>query len=233
MALAAQFFDVNKLIENFTIQDLPYYVIFDSALNVLSKNETDDNTETAAESLRRYFKNVDPANRQMFIVRQYAEVPKGGIKKTSDADAQSVYKNPQTDIDYSPRGYGNDVNRMMLDEIRELRREVSEMKMQAAFDDSDDDDETAATSEPTGIIGAILGNPALTNVLVNLLTNIGANLATQQQTIQPPRPVAMAGIEPTERETLDKLYSKGITINVLNKLAALPTEKINLYLSML
>ena len=233
MALAAQFLDVNKLIQNYIIQDLPYYVIMDSSFNILSKNETDDNIETAQETLRQYFNNIDSSNRQIFIVRHYAEVPDKGFKKTTEFDVQSTFKNPQLpDHSYSSRN-GIDSNYMLLEEMRAMRQELTELKMQSVFDDSDDDEETAKAAEPTGIIGAILGNPALTNVLVNILTNIGASLAMQPSQKQP---LAMAGIdtlECDERAALDLLYQKGMKKTDLVKLSLLPSEKVKLYLSML
>ena len=94
----------------------------------------------------------------------------------------------------------------------------------------------------SNLLGTILGNPAVQNVLTALLTNLTANLLTtnnnnNMQPNQQYRPQALAGTEVAEElelaETLEVLFSKGVTLEHLKKLASFPQAKITMLLNML
>jgi hypothetical protein len=235
---SAQFTDLDALIENFKDESAPYFSITDFQGNILKRNEKEDDVNQAAEIVRSYFKLIDKSTQAIFSVRQFDEVPKGGIKKTSEPATFSTYKQPRhnaQDGEGSNTGrqsYFFESQRLLLDEVKELRREVADMKMMAINGDDDDDIEKQA--EPVNYLGAILGNPAVMQVLTNLLTNITANMATPHiQAMHQPRPVAMAGIPDDAESVLSILFSKGVTIRDLELLAAKPQEELNFLLSML
>lgn len=236
---SAQFTDLDALIENFKDESAPYFVITDYQGNILKRNEKVEDMHEASEMVRSYFKSIDRATQAIFSVKQFDDVPKGGIKKTSEPSTFSTYKQPRAsysqDADGSGTGrqsYFYESQRMLLDEVKELRREVADMKLMAI--NGDDDDEVEKQAEPVNYLGAILGNPSIMQVLTNLLTNITANIATPHiQNIQPPRPVAMAGIPDDAETVLNILFSKGVTIRDLELLAAKPQDEINFLLSML
>jgi hypothetical protein len=235
---SAQFTDLDALIENFKDESAPFFSITDYQGNILKRNEKEEDVNQAAEIVRSYFKSIDKSTQSIFSVRQFDEVPKGGIKKTSEPATFSTYKQPRQ---YAQDGEGSgtgrqsyffESQRLLLDEVKELRREVADMKLMSINGDDDDDIEKQA--EPVNYLGAILGNPAIMQVLTNLLTNITANIATPHvQQMATPRPVAMAGIPQDAESVLEILFSKGVTVRDLELLAAKPQEELNFLLSML
>jgi hypothetical protein len=236
---SAQFTDLDALIENFKDNDIPYFTITDYKGFILKRNEKESDLEQAAEIVRAYFKTIDKGSQAIYSVMQYEDVPTGGFKKASEPATFSTYRQPRAN--YAQEGEGSttgrtsyfyESQRMLLDEVKELRREVSDLRLSAI--NGDDDDDIKDQAEPVNYLGAILGNPAIMQVLTNLLTNITANIATPHvQQMATPRPVAMAGIPPDAEAVLNILFSKGVTIRDLELLAAKPQDEINFLLSML
>lgn len=239
-SLLAQYTNVNSLIANFIEQDLPYFAVLDKDGNLLKKNFEIDDVEESSTALKKFIQNIDPSNRMQFTIKHFATAPAGGkYKKTDEPDAVSTFKmklDPE-EVEQKRSTY-YEANRILVDEIRELRNEINAMRLQNAIeDDADDDDETTKQASAGGIIGEIIGHPAIQSVLVQLLTNITANLATpktQSTLLSNTPPVrAMAGIEPNEQQILDLMFAKGITWSDLQLLANMPAEKITFLLNML
>ncbi len=235
----AQFTDLDALIENFKDESAPYFSITDYQGNILKRNEKEEDVHQASEIIRSYFKSIDKSTQAVFAVRQFDEVPKGGIKKTSEPATISTYKQPRANFAQDGEGsttgrqsYFYESQRMLLDEVKELRREVADMRISAL--NGDDDEDIKDQSEPVNYLGAILGNPAVMQVITTLFSSIAANIATPHiQSMNQPRPVAMAGIPDDAEAVLSILFSKGVTIRDLELLAAKPQEELNFLLSML
>lgn len=234
MALSAQFTDVSTLVDHFISNEMPFFAVCDSYGNVLKKNEQEENIEDAASILSNYIKSIDKSNQQIFVVKMFETVPKGGIKKKSEADSQSNFKNPrqQYELGAAPATPYYQTNRELIDELRALREEVQAMRLRREIEDAEDDEEIAEQAAPQNTIGAILGNPAVQSVLVNWLTNITANLATPS-VASTLRPTAMAGIPSELEPIIERLFEKGVTVDHLKKLSEFPTAKIKMLLTML
>ena len=185
-------------------------------------------------------------------IYQFPKVPKNAISKLQlDGALVLSYQKPRkAGTEYiRPAGSGGsnenlfalELMKQMQDENRQLRDEnrliVQKLDaillQQQAIDDSDDDDEISDQSQ-NNFLGALMGNPMVQNFITNLLTNaMGGNR----------KPTAMAGTEPAGTDPqseqmeltqlINNLLSKGVTLDHLRKLGAMPDEKIKMLLSML
>ena len=237
--LTAQFSDVNKLVANFEELGYSYFVITDANGNTLRRNDSEEDISAAGEIIKSYFDNIDQSNRSVFTIRHYEKPTfKTGSKSPSEPDAVSTFKIKAAvgDIDnYQPRQYNNNYqqNQYIIDELREMKAELAALKLANEIEDEIEEDEPQ--SELSGL-GAILNHPLVSQ----LLTGLAANLMTPKQ--QAPQlnnrgmfnqPQAMAGINDYQEDTLDLLFSKGVTNGDLHLLSLKPIEQINLLLSML
>jgi len=111
----------------------------------------------------------------------------------------------------------------ILSEIRALRAErIAEMES-----DEDDEPEEPATT-PSSILAGIMQQPQVQSMIVNFITSMAGNFMK-------PAPVKqIAGVEPDDiANTMEILFSKGVTPEDLAKLAAMDQGQINFLLSML
>jgi hypothetical protein len=124
-------------------------------------------------------------------------------------------------------------NNMIMEELRALRSEIAQMKLEQSIQDSEQDEEIIQQAQPASILGTILGNPDVQTMLANLLTNITANLITPHHMN---KPTALAGTEDkqiTLESILETLFAKGVTIQDLHKISEMPKDKIHSMLNML
>lgn len=240
----------DKVKEAFIENDKPFYVVFslkDAA--PMRSNATEDDVQAAADGLHRWLTNIEYTGE--LKIYQFDKMP-AKVTKEKLTDAVHIsyaYKNqrtPEEKAEWKERmGYnrpaGTDpaliaiLDRMEQREaaaherLEKIERLVSEMA------ESEDDEEIEEKAE-NNILGAVLGNPAVQNILMAFATNLGANLATNQMAKQNVRPVAMAGVvdeNPEVNELVEKLFSKGVTVDHLRKLSEMPAVKIKSLLLML
>ena len=206
--------------------------------------------EEGEELLDRFLSKIENGN---FKIKLYKAVPKSGID-----DKTPVFLSLPYEVRYSTesknqywqeKGLGGH----MMDEIRSLRSEISGLKTQ--LEESPTDEDLEQEAKPEGIVGAILGNPAIQSVLASLLTNMASNWMTNTNHVSPHqqqypqvRPQAMAGVDGDTdrvkvavndvincelRDIIQSLINKGVTIADFQKLDDMPEAKLNMLLSML
>lgn len=145
-----------------------------------------------------------------------------------------------------PAYYGGDT-RAIFEMIRKQDEQLNELRQLVLSNQQlPDEEEEEEPNMQSNIVGAILGHPALQPVITTLLTNIVANLITpniplnNNQTNQNfmSKPTALAGISEQEKgeilsQTLEKIFSKGVTLEHLVKISEMPEIKIKALLMML
>lgn len=237
----AQFHDIAALRRAFVRKGAPYYIVKGKKGDVFYINDEEADIEAAGDLLAEDLKEMVDTNE--LCIYGFKSLPKGGdIHKATGGTVttyqkKTIYSSDEKVEYYKQQARGSDPALIeLLKEIREdnklLRDELAEeRRLRAELDAADDDDEVEESAESAGL-GAILGNPAVQQILTALVTNIGANMVTQ-----PPR--AMAGIEAGETlapevvALVNKLMSKGVTVDHLQKLADMPAIKIKSLLMML
>ena len=100
--------------------------------------------------------------------------------------------------------------------------------IEARLIDEEIDEDLEEQPQDTGsILAGILNKPEIQNVIVGALTGLVGNLIT-------PKVTAVAGIkEDSLDDILNTLFSKGVKIDHLRKLAEMPEAKIQMLISML
>jgi len=227
MAQYIMYDSLDILKEKFIEKKLPFYIVCDSHNNILFSNDSEGNEMLAAEMLVNDLKDIRKESQIIFNIKLFKSVPRGGFKKTSDSETLMTYqrKKQQSFEDLTPSNY---INNQILSKLDEIKSSNEKLEMRLAYlenEDSDDDEEIK--TEPQSILGAIVSNPSFQEVIVNLITNISANLLTNNK-----KALSLAG--PDTLETIiERLISKGVTVDDLQKLSLMSNDKIAMLLTML
>jgi hypothetical protein len=222
---------VEKLIDRFIENGNPYYAIVTGS-GVHNKNEIDSDIDNAADRLRKFL-NETEGSEATYTINTFKVIPKGGIKKNSEADTVLTFKqqkySPEEKAEYrTNRSYFEE---KLLDKFEELQNTIIQ---QQALINSMSDEEIETEAEPTnpylGMIGAALEHPVVSQILTGLAAKLFNNTNTN-------KPMALAGTETPNTVTLEQiiqtLYSKGVTIEHLYKLSQFDEAKIKMLLTML
>lgn len=235
----AMFDNVNSVITDFISKGCPYYMVSGDGLHCLWDNTTITDIHEASEKLREELSGIRKGNSAIFTIKQYRTLPKSGkLSKTTEPDYLSTYKQEYSGEKFwdnrSERKANNEPMSEMLHMIMEQNKSLQNEIMALRMAQSADDEEIEEKAEAGSTIGAVLGHPAIQQLLINIASNLVANTATQN--IHTPafaRPTAMAGIDLEMESIVEQLESKGVTASDLQKLADMPVEKISFLLSML
>jgi len=218
--------DLSIVKSKFIEKNLPYYYVTDSHNNILFSNESETDIEAAADMLVNDLKDIRKESQIIFNIKLVKSLPaKGGIKKTTDFDTLLTYKQKKPEYNDPMSSGGNYYNSIIMQKLDNIQQSNDELRMKISLLESEEEEEE--TAPPQNLIGAIMSHPNITDVIVNLITNISANLMTQKSA-----PRALAGVDTIEA-ILDRLISKGVTIDDLQKLSNMPNEKISMLLQIL
>lgn len=230
---SALFDKPDQVINNFVRCGFPYYAIFSTGGDQLWSNTEETNIQLAADLLSDDLEMIRPGNTGTFVIKHYAKVPEGGIKNKTEPNCISTFKHAKVEPEVANNSY--QYNNMLMDELRSIRAELAQMKLERQMDLSDSDEDIREQAQPSNILGTILGNPDVQSMLANLLTNITANLITPHHTMN--KPTALAGTNTekpvTLEQILEKLFAKGVTLNDMYVLSEMPKEKLQSMLNML
>lgn len=239
----AMFDTPDKIRENFKANGFVYYLIVDHKGEILARGEDDQDLEDAANDIHSFFVNIRRGNAAIYTVKQFKKIPSGGFKKTSEADCISTFKRKEYYDDertpYQSSYAGQGKYDTILDELRSLRQEMAQMKIDQAIAEAEEDEEIEEETQPQNILGSIMGHPQFQEVLINFLTNITANLTTAMGAKQQPAPATtLAGTnsnvdEITLEKVLQTLFDKGVTPQDLYKLSQFSESKIKKLLTFL
>jgi hypothetical protein len=113
------------------------------------------------------------------------------------------------------------INNEILNEIRALRAE----RLSDVEKEEDDDDEEDEPATPSSILAGMLQQPQVQQMLIAMLGNIVSSFSA-------PKVQHVSGTQDLE-QIIQILFSKGVTADDLEKLAAMPQAQISMLLSML
>lgn len=235
--------NIDQTIKHFLKVGAPYFIITADKKSIIYAQADNLSMDEAVEELKDILENTE--SEQVFYIYCYKTKPRTGLKLNPET-ADAVISLKKKRKEYSPEEKAQYYSPVML-ELRSLRDELQELKRAQELEKLTAEEEELTEDElkqdmQSNLLGTILGNPAVQNVLSALLTNLTANLLTNNnnnmpQTNQYNRPQALAGTEVAEElelaETLEVLFSKGVTLEHLKKLASFPQAKITMLLNML
>lgn len=113
------------------------------------------------------------------------------------------------------------VNNEILNEIRALRAE----RLAEIETDDEEEEETEQPVTPSSILAGMLQQPQVQQMLIAMLGNIVSSFSA-------PKVQHVSGTQDLE-QIIQTLFSKGVTADDLEKLAAMPQAQISMLLSML
>jgi hypothetical protein len=187
--------------------------------------------EEGEERLSKYLNRIEKGSVKVKI---YKTIPKGGIDDKTPTYLTLPYSKQYTPEEKNQYWEGRGLGSHMMEELRNMRSEISGLKSQ--LEESDTDDELEKEAEPQSLIAGLVSNPAVQNMIASFLTNLSANVVSNHVTppsAQYTRPMAMAGI-PEDLETIiESLQSKGVTITDFQKLDSMPADRLSFLLNML
>lgn len=236
--------NIDQTIKHFIKVGAPYFIITADKKSIIYAQADNLTIEEAVEELKDILDATE--SEQVFYIYCYKTKAKTGLKlnpETADAVISLKKKRKEYSTEEKAQYYSP-----VMQELRSLREELQDLKRTqeleklAGAEDEEITEEELKADMQNNLLGTILGNPAVQNVLTALLTNLTANLLTpnttnNMQTNQNYRPTALAGTEVAEElelaETLEVLFSKGVTLEHLKKLASFPKAKISMLLNML
>jgi hypothetical protein len=229
MATHAMYKNPEDVKRNFLRNGLPFFLVVDSKNEIIWKNDYEDILEDAAEMLFDDLKTIREYNSAIYTIRHFAKVPNGGLKKSSEADCISTYK--QGVSDEARESYNTDkfaLQNEMIRTLKMMQEDMQQLKMRLELEDSEPDEKIENEMSGVGLVGRVLENPQV----INLLTNVCANLFTNN--IAPNQIKALAGVEnDTLENIIEKLFNKGVTVEDLNILANKPENEIKFLLTLL
>lgn len=240
--------------EHFLLIGNPFFYIKGKKDVVLLLNDKESDIESASDKLYAWLNmNQDPSE---ILIQTFSIVPKGGLTKAKNEDGQGFfYANKKTYTDENKQEYWaskkSGLEMQLFDMFERMSQNIEnryaekERKLDEKLDallqlQNADDDETIEDSSKSNLVGAILGNPGVQQIITAFLTNLSANLITQPKQA-PIKPMAMAGTEPQQpmdaneeiAMLIGKLFENGLTIEHLRKLATMPKIKVQSLLMML
>jgi hypothetical protein len=229
MATHAMYNDLDSVKRNFIRNNYPYYLVCDSKNEIIWINDSEDNIDEAALMLVDDLKSIRPYNSAIFTIKHFAKVPNNGFKKTSEADCISTFK--QSNVEEIKENYTTDkfaLQNEMIRTLKMMQEDMQQLKMRLELEDSEPDEKIENEMSGVGLVGRVLENPQV----INLLTNVCANLFTNN--IAPNQIKALAGVEnDTLENIIEKLFNKGVTVEDLNILANKPENEIKFLLTLL
>jgi hypothetical protein len=223
MAATAQLRNASAVLNWYNEQPQAAWKIF--RFSVMAKNITGaydgKSKDEGYEKLQTELSYISPDDYNNFVL---------GLYNDKDKERVSPAINKVFVLNEAPlgmiAGYGvsnqqAQVNNEILNEIRALRAErLAELET-----DEEEEEEAEQPVTPSSILAGMLQQPQVQQMLISMLGNIVSGFAA-------PKVQHVSGTQDME-QIIQTLFSKGVTADDLEKLAAMPQAQISMLLSML
>lgn len=203
MSSAVQYTGINNVLRAIENIDIPYFAVFSGKALIFKNPAFGDNgideTGEAVNILQSFLEGLNQGSNAIYTLKLYEAIPAGGITDKTPANYSINFRLNLEGMDRLPQSVSaenrNNTNSEILSELRALRMRVDEMEKEEPEE------------KPAGILGALLNNEAVLNMLVASVAGIGAHFL-EKLNIKPINNVAMPinGIdqEPTEHQKITK-----------------------------
>jgi len=212
---------INAVLSWFDKQDFSKFAIYRGAKendSYLTGSFHGTDKEEAIAVLQSLLNEIEPQDYNVYFLKILPDNAKTKIA-TPGITFQLHNQNSSFNNQLAGTSVANaNVMNEVLAEIRALREE----RLQQLVNDEEEEEEP----QENNILAGLLNQPQMQNLLMGILANVFTN-----------KPVhAVAGIETDEsnlQQHLELLFSKGVTVDDIAKLAAMEKTQINFLLSML
>ena len=223
MAATAQLRNASAVLNWYNEQPQAAWKIF--RFSVMAKNITGaydgKSKEEGYEKLQTELSYISPDDYNNFVL---------GLYNDKDKERVAPAINKVFVLNEAPlgmiAGYGvsnqqAQVNNEILNEIRALRAE----RMAELETDDEEEEEAEQPVTPSSILAGMLQQPQVQQMLIAMLGNLVNSFSA-------PKVQHVSGTQDVE-QIIQTLFSKGVTADDLEKLAAMPQAQISMLLSML
>jgi hypothetical protein len=221
MSLTPQLQGIDELMEYFDKRaKYPYYCVFDKTQPISMYNGED--IEVAKEILKDDLERLKKRGYQNILVLSlFPEKQKA--YKPSDAKYNSIAFTVDQILNQVPTGSNDYGQFMILQELRTMKSELEALKVAKLQEESEEEEEEE--NENMGLISGV--NQLLEHPVISGLISKWLNGS------QPVRNLAGVNDEEELQNCINILFSKGVTVGHLKKLADMPEPKIKMLLQML
>lgn len=222
MSLTPQLQGIDEILEHFDKRaKYPYYCVFDKTQPISMYNGED--IEEAKEILKDDLERLKKRGYQNTLVLSLFP-DKQKAYKPSDAKYQSIAFTVDEVLTPVINGNNDYAQMMILNELRTMKSELEALKV-AKLQEESEEEEEEEESENMGLISGV--NQLLEHPVISGLISKWLNGS------QPVRNLAGVNDEQELQNCINVLFSKGVTIGHLKKLADMPEPKIKMLLQML
>jgi len=218
MAYYPQKSSIQAVVSWYEDQDRSPFVIFRNSEKFECARYTGTDKQEGIDRLMRYLNDIEITDYNIYCLK----ILPGTTKKDQSAPSITfqLYKQSQQMMAGIYQPQNNQAMNEILSEIRAMRAE-------RMMDDEDDDEEEQKPETLSQVIAGIIKQPQVMNVLLGALMGLGKGSAV-------PKSNVLAGVEVDEvSKSIEILFSKGVTAEDLQRLAAMDQGQINFLLSML
>jgi hypothetical protein len=230
------FDNYEDLIAHYKDVQLPYFTITHKT-DVVLKNVHEDNLDAGAEMIYSFFNKLRKDNNAIYKINCYNKPNSSRAKKDEIDSISFTFRKPASPERETYIANKSEYSVGMHEKLDRMYEKLMELEMkQRLAEQSSDEDDLENEMQPQSTLGAIIGNPQVQQMLINVISNIFTN---SMQSNKPNmntyhKPMALAGTETISLEQiLETLFANGVTIEDLHKLASMPKDKISFLLSML
>lgn len=244
--------NLEKLIDKFTNNEAPFFIIVDGRNTCIGKNTKHDDITEAGRRLKSFLEELDTDSKSVYKIFCYEKLPAGKLaEEVKKIVTQGNHDYLLTFSAYTPKEISADISearaayrfeRMQKEE--ELRKELAEIKqmlLKKELEEEAETEEEVVNQMQPNILGGLLNSPEIQQVLAAGVAGLVAKFLTPAG-----QPQAVAGIpEETEETEIRERINNALTILAekdkdlckhLEKLAEMATkenDKFNFLLKML
>jgi hypothetical protein len=172
----------------------PYWSVMDAKNAIIFQFADDDMHESRQALEDNLIAATSAGITATLTLRLHPKKPKDGyFNKNAEAMLTTYFRPVEFEtLPYNPNMMYGQQNNNLSNQLAAMESKLNALQMQLAEEDEEEEDE----EEDQGILGALMGNPAVKQMLMNVV----ANLVTPQHT--QPNVTNLAGIDPhtTEQE---------------------------------
>jgi hypothetical protein len=221
MSLTIKYYGLDEVLEYFDkYAKTPYFSIWDKSQPLVQYNG--DSFDEAKEIITDEINLCKKRNYENpLCIKLHTEKSKVYTSTNKDYNSSAIFVSYDSAIGSAlmpVQQNNNQATIMLLNEINALKSEISALKTEKIEEEEEEDYQDNSMSFINGVNQA-LEHPIIAGLLNKLIN--GKN-------------VSLAGVNDIDLdECIKQLYSKGVTIEHLRKLAEMPKSKISMLLSML
>jgi hypothetical protein len=207
--------NLERLIDKFTLNESPYFLIVDGLNTCIGKNTKHAGIDDAADRLKSFLEELDGDSKTVFKIYCYETLPTGKLNEEvkkiitrGDHDYLLTYNaftpkerpTPIVNVDAQEARTQWKYDRLKFeDEMRQQMADLRALLLQREMQEAEETEEDIEQEmQPNNIVGALVGNPAIQTAIATGVVNLLGNFLKPNG-----QPTAVAGV-PEDHTPVDE-----------------------------